>query len=181
MPTISVRWPGAGQIQQQEAWCWAAATATLIDCFGGGARSQAQIVHEWLMSDSAEADEIVNNYRAWIDSFQVLIPTWENVRAQVEANPPATELMNLANGNTLPGVAMEFTDLSGQTVAAIAGLIEGGGLYVLGSAYHWYILYGADIETGELLVWDPNVGAVTREADWLANLAAYQVTGYAAP
>lgn len=181
MPTISGKWSGNGQIQQQPVWCWAATTATLIDCFGGTARTQAQIVHEWLMSPAAEADEIVVNYRAWIDSFDILIPTWENVQARVAETEAATNLLNMASGNSLPGVAMEPTDLTGHDVETIAALLGTDGLYVLGSQDHWHILYGADADTGDLYVWDPFVGAVTQNFDWLANLDAYQITGYTAP
>jgi Papain-like cysteine protease AvrRpt2 len=181
VPSISSQWAGHGQVQQQQSWCWAATTSTLIDCFGGNARTQAQIVHDWLMSPAAEIDEIVTNYRLWIDSFEILVPSWENVQASVESSPAATTLMSLANGNSLPGVVMAAEDLTAHDIETIGGLLLSGVLYVLGSADHWYILYGADGEAGELLVWDPNAGEVTRDLTWLQGLNAYLVTGYNAP
>lgn len=181
MPTISPRWNDNGQLQEQGAWCWAATTSMMRASFGGGALPQARIVHDWLMSETAEPGERTDNYRAWITSFDIQPTTWDNVANAVGNSPAATELMNGAYGNSLPGVAIEYTDLGGKSLEDIAQLLDAGGLYVIGSNEHWQTLYGVDTDQGKLLVWDPLRGAVTYDLDWLQGMAAFSVTGYNEP
>lgn len=178
MYTTSSSWHENGQLQEQDAWCWAATTSMMRDCFGAGAAPQAQIVHDWLMSDTAQPGDRTENYRAWVEFFEIDPPTWDNVRESIAASEDATTLMNEAYGNSLPGVTVEYASPSEHDLAAIVQHLEQGQLYVLGSDEHWYTLYGADLDTGQLLVWDPMEGAIEGGMDWFGSMNAFLVTGY---
>lgn len=142
----SANWSGHGVPQANDNWCFAAAEHMVHQAFGRNV-SQAEIAHN-CMRDRGRAEDPTGNAIAYYAGLRRIYNAqnltnmnWTTMERFVRADGALFNLMRESWGNPqLTGRV--FTRGNKPEAARIVQTIDAGGLVIIGSTYHWKVVYG---------------------------------------
>lgn len=142
----SANWNGQGVPQANQYWCFAAAEHMAHRAFGQNV-SQAEVAHN-CMRDRGRAEDPRGNARAYYAGLRQIYNTqnltnmnWATMERYVRADGDLFNLMRESWGSPqLTG--RTFTRGNAPDPARIVQTIDAGGLVIIGTTYHWKVIYG---------------------------------------